>query len=260
MDDLPAPEERFARIKKAGFDGVELDIPLDMDACVRARAALDDLGLEVVAQQWRTRGRTPEEHMVSFEAQYQRAMALNPLFLNSHTGCDHFEFEANLAIFDHAEGLAAAKGLAVFHETHRGRALFSAPAALRYLSVRPNLRLTADFSHWCCVHESLLEDQETAVGRAIQNSHAIHARVGYAEGPQITDPRDGLWETNLKAHLGWWKRIAACRSVEGSPFLTICPEFGPPPYMVLLPQTKQPIANQWDVNCYMREWLMDRLP
>ena len=29
--------------------------------------------------------------------------------------------------------------------------------------------------------------------------------------------------------------------------------------MTLLPNTQQPIANLWDVNCFMRDWLRERL-
>jgi len=41
-----------------------------LETCKRARQSLDELGLEVVAQQWRTSGRTVAEHTASFERQY----------------------------------------------------------------------------------------------------------------------------------------------------------------------------------------------
>jgi sugar phosphate isomerase/epimerase len=259
LDDLPALEDKFKKIRSGGFDGVELDVPLDLETCRRARRSLDELGLAVVAQQWRTGGRTVAEHLAGFEAQYERALALQPLYLNSHTGCDHFTLEENLALFDHASGLAAKHGLPVYHETHRGRALFSAPATMQFLAARPQLRLVADFSHWCCVHESLLADQPERVERAAKSAYAIHARVGHAEGPQIPDPRDPLWQPNLEAHLGWWRQIAAHRRAEGGALLPVCPEFGPPPYMTLLPHTQTPIADLWEINCYLRDWLKERL-
>jgi sugar phosphate isomerase/epimerase len=259
LEDLPTLEARLEKIKQGGFDGVELDIPLDLETCRRARRCLDDLGLALVAQQWRTRGTTPAEHMASFAPQYERALELRPLFVNSHTGCDHFALADNLAVFDHAQALAAAGGVPVLHETHRGRALFSAPATAALLAARPDLRLTADLSHWCCVHESLLEDQAGRVERAAQRSYAIHARVGHAQGPQITDPRDPAWEPNLNAHLAWWKRIVEHRRAEGCALLTVCPEFGPPPYMTLLPHSRQPVADLWEINCFMRDWLKERL-
>jgi len=259
MDDCATLEAKFEKITDAGFDGVELDVPLDLETCQRARRSLDDTGLAVVAQQWRTSGKTVAEHTASFEQQYERALALKPLYLNSHTGCDHFTLEENLAIFDHANSLAKKHGVEVYHETHRGRALFSAPATMQFLAARPELKLVADFSHWCCVHESLLADQASRVERATQSAYAIHARVGHAEGPQIPDPRDELWRPNLDAHLAWWKKIAACRRAAGCAMLPICPEFGPAPYMTLLPHSHKPIADLWEINCWIRDWLKSAL-
>ena len=259
LDDCPTLAAKFAKIKAGGFDGVELDVPLDLETCRQARQLLDELGLAVVAQQWRTSGNTVAEHTASFAQQYARALVLQPLYLNSHTGCDHFTVAENLEVFDHATALADKYGLEVRHETHRGRALFSAPATVQFLAARPQLKLVADFSHWCCVHESLLADQADRVEQATRRAYSIHARVGHAEGPQIPDPRDPLWQPNLEAHLAWWKRIVAHRLVEGCAVLPICPEFGPPPYMTLLPHTKTPIADLWKINCYMRDWLKERL-
>src|SRR5207248_558799 len=156
--------------------------------------------------------------------------------------------EENLEIFDHANNLAKKHGIEVYHETHRGRALFSAPATMKFLDARPKLKLVADFSHWCCVHESLLADQSERIERAAKNSFAIHARVGHAEGPQIPDPRDALWQLNLEAHLRWWKKIATNRKADGCEFLPVCPEFGPAPYMTLLPHSHKPIADLWEIN------------
>jgi sugar phosphate isomerase/epimerase len=259
LEDQPTLADRFARIKEGGFDGVEVAVPDTVDECKRARECLDELGLAVVGQQWQSCGRNPAEHVASFEKLYERALLLKPLYLNSHTGCDHFTLEENLAIFDHTTALAVIHGVPVYHETHRSRALFSAPQTMQILDARPNLRLTADFSHWCCVHESLLEDQADRVERAMQRSYAIHARVGHAEGPQITDPCDPLWEKNLAVHLAWWKRIVAHRQAEGCEILPVCPEFGPAPYMTLLPHVHTPIADLWQINCHMMEWLRPRL-
>ena len=259
MDAYPTLEEKFKKIKAGGFDGVELDVPLDVETCQRARQSLDELGLEVIAQQWRTAGNSVAEHQASFASQYQRALLLRPLYLNSHTGCDHFTLEQNLEIFDHMSGLADQHGVQVYHETHRSRALFCLPSAMQLLAARPQLRFVADFSHWCCVHETLLADQSERVERAMQNAYAIHGRIGFPEGPQIPDPRDSYWQSTMEVFLGWWKRIAELRRAEGCAMLPITPEFGPFPYMTAVPHTHQPISDLWEVNCFMRDWLKKNL-
>jgi len=45
---------------------------------------------------------------------------------------------------------------------------------------------------------------------------------------------------------------------EGNEFFTITPEFGPEPYMTIIPYTKQPITSQWEVNAYMKDLLFKR--
>jgi hypothetical protein len=162
-------------------------------------------------------------------------------------------------IFRRARQLEVELGVRVVHEIHRGRATFSTTATAALLEELPDLKLAADFSHWCCVHESLLADQEERVERAIKRSYHIHARVGHPEGPQVTDPRAPEWQEAVAAHLGWWQRIVDHHRASGSAILTICPEFGPPGYMPTLPYTRQPVADLWELNCYMKDLLQKRL-
>lgn len=98
------------------------------------------------------------------------------------------------------------------------------------------------------------------VARAIRHSSAIRARIGHDQRPQIPDPRDLMWQAHFAVHLAWWKRIFARRRAECRAVLCVTPEFGPAPYMTLLPHTHQPIADLWDVNVFMRDWLKEQLP
>lgn len=107
--------------------------------------------------------------------------------------------------------------------------------------------------------ESYLHDQQAAIDLAISRTDHIHARVGFPEGPQITDPRDPDWKEAVDIHLGWWKRIVEIHRKEGQKVFTITPEFGPFPYMTTLPLTRQPIANQWEINVYMMNMLKAEL-
>lgn len=256
--ELPTLEATLERVKEGGYEGVEMGVPADRVERKKLQAILDDLGLALVAQQW-TRGATPEEHARSFEEQYRRGAELDPLLVNSHTGKDSWSTAENAVILRKAEQLEAEVGVPVAHEVHRGRMTFSTVATMGLIDAMPNLRLTADFSHWCCVHESMLEDQKEQVQRAIEHSLHIHARVGHPEGPQVTDPRAPEWQLAVDAHVEWWQRILEQRAQAGAQTLTICPEFGPPGYMVVQPYTRQPIADLREVNLYMMELLKNRL-
>jgi hypothetical protein len=176
--------------------------------------------------------------------------------VDCHTGADWFTFEENHTIFSRALELERELGVPLCHELHRGRALYNAPDTLRHLHALPGLRLTADFSHWQVVHESGdLARHATAVEAVITRAWHIHARVGFGEGPQVPDPRAAEWAEQVEINTGWWRRIVAARRSESRPWLTITPEFGPVPYMPTIPHENRPVADAWEVNCWMREQL-----
>jgi sugar phosphate isomerase/epimerase len=248
---LPTFLERAAR---DGFDAVEIHLPARPESPAEIRRLCAGAGLRLIAQ-IATAGLAPEDHARSLETLYARAAETTPLLVNCRTGRDVFEFDDNVRLFAHAQDLAASAGVPLLHETHRGRALFSAPATAAYLRVIPALRLTADLAHWFCVHESDLSDQPEAVSAALAAAHHVHARVGFDQGPQVGDPRGEAFAPWLARHLDLWRRIVSARKAEGLPLLTITPGFGPPPYMPLRPIDDEPVADAWAVNVWMRDRL-----
>jgi len=129
--------------------------------------------------------------------------------------------------------------------------------AKNFIDTIPDLRLTLDISHWCNVHESYLADQSETVQLALSRTDHIHARVGHPEGPQVNDPRAPEWKDAFQAHLNWWDHIVAQKKKDGKR-LTILTEFGPADYMPTLPYTRQPLADQWEINAYMKDFLRKR--
>lgn len=117
----------------------------------------------------------------------------------------------------------------------------------------PGLRMTADFSHWCCVSESLLSDQKEFMDRAVKRCDYIHARVGHQEGPQVNHPGAHEHKVELNAHFEWWKQILYNAKEKGESEFCICTEFGPQPYMQTLPFTNKVVASQWEINVYMQK-------
>ena len=252
--------DRFCeKAAAAGYDGVEMGLPLDDDRDTTDRLeALKLYGLELVAQHHETH--VPD--LVAHQDEYRRRLEwladAAPLLINSHTGRDWFGFDDNNRLIDIAREVAMDRGVPIVHETHRGRFSFCAATTRRYLETHTDLRIAADFSHWCTVSESLLQDQPDAVELAISRADHIHARVGHIEGPQVSDPRAPEWSNELNAHLAWWDRIVATHRERGSELLTVTSEFGPFPYMPRLPYTCQPVASQWDINVHMMKLLRKR--
>ena len=175
-----------------------------------------------------------------------------PLYINSHSGKDFFNYADNKKFIDYTVEYSKETGVPIYHETHRSRMLYSAPASLRYLQENPDLRITLDISHWCNVSESLLEDQPETVELAISRTDHVHSRVGHAEGPQVGDPRAPEWKSAVEAHFAWWDKVVAIKKQEGK-MLTMLTEFGPAGYMPTIPFTNQPVADQWAINVHMMQ-------
>jgi hypothetical protein len=160
-------------------------------------------------------------------------------------------YELQLAFYEQALILEKAISIPVGHETHRGRAMFTPWATARLLQDLPDLKITADFSHWCCVCESLLEDQTDNLKLAFERTIHIHSRVGYAEGPQVPHPAAPEYKLELDTHEGWWQEIVDLWESKNPSAITLTPEFGPPGYMHTLPFTNQPVADLWEVCLWM---------
>ena len=257
MEHIPK-EKVFCRIRDAGFDGVEMGIPLDDKERDQVSRLLNEHDLLLVAQQYESTGNTFELYKEDYQRYLFNAASLRPLFINSQTGRDYFSFDENISLIKMADEIARQTQVKIVHETHRGKFAFSPYIALSYFRALRDLRIAADFSHWCNVSESLLQDQKKNVNYAIERVDHIHARIGHSQAAQVTDPRAPEWKSALDAHLEWWDKIVDVHQKKKTEILTITPEFGPYPYMQSLPYTQCPVANQWEINMFMKEFLAKR--
>lgn len=245
------------RVKREGYDGIEAGSNNTKEDNDEMLAGLAKHGLGLIAQHWETVDADIEKHAFEFEERLMGLASLQPLFINTHTGKDHFTFEENKRLIDIAFSISGRTGIKIIHETHRGRFGFAAHIARNYLQRIPGLRITFDVSHWCNTAESLLEDQDEAVALALSHTDHIHARIGFAQGPQVPDPRDPRWANEMEFHVGCWDKIIAEKKRSGSS-ITITPEFGPAPYMMHLPFSEKPLADQWDINLFIMKLLKER--
>jgi sugar phosphate isomerase/epimerase len=248
-----------AAAKKEGYDGVEIWWPMEKKAQDEMFSAVQkhSLQLGVIFGGWQADWK---EHLETFRTAISAAAkntSLRPLYINCHSGKDHFNQETNAPFIEVTNKLSKETGVLICHETHRGRIMFAAHVTMEYLKKYPDLKLTFDVSHWCNVHESMLDDQSAAVDLAIDRTEHIHARIGHAEGPQVNDPRAPEWKSALEKHLGWWDKVAERKKRNGER-LTILTEFGPADYMPTLPYTRQAVADQWSINVHMMNLLRKR--
>ena len=252
-------DEYCSKVKKEGYDGIEIWWPLQQTAQKELFTALKKYNLQAgfLCGGYQ---KNFSEHFSHFKEMVNAAVSnqdQKPLYINCHSGRDFFSFEENEAFINFTIQLSRQSGVLICHETHRARILFAAPVAKTYLQKHPDLKITFDVSHWCNVSESLLIDQEETVALALDRTEHIHARIGHAEGPQVNDPGAPEWQTAVKAHLQWWDQVVERKRKTGGriSFLT---EFGPPDYMPTLPYTRQPLADQWAINVHMMKLLRKR--
>lgn len=241
--------------KKEGYHGVEIWLmPPDQRRTFQQLMDEEELRPALLVGAWSSDFST---HLKDYKKNLQDAVALEPHFINCHAGKDFFSFEQNREIAEFAIETSVQSGIPIYQETHRGRMFFAAHITRRFLEEIPEIRLTLDISHWCNVHESLLQDQKETVDLALDHSDHIHARVGHAEGPQVSAPNAPEWQEALQAHLIWWDHIVN-RLRDSEKTITITPEFGPPAYMPTVPYTGQALADNWKVNLEMMTLLKDR--
>ena len=252
-------DEYCAKVKLDGYDGIEIWWPNEQKDQDELFNALKKYSLEVG---FLTAGHESnyKDHFATFKKMIGAAAnnkTQRPLYINCHSGRDYFSFEDNKTFIEYTIQLAKDTGIKICHETHRSRILYAAPVARNFIEKIPGLRMTLDISHWCNVHETLLQDQQDTVNLALQRVDHIHARIGHQEGPQVNDPRAPEWDDAVKAHFAWWDAVVAMKKKNGER-LTVLTEFGPPHYMPALPYTLQPVADQWAINVHMMKLFRKR--
>lgn len=239
-------EANLRRIAEAGYDGFEMyiagPVPDGFDD-LRRKYGLDWVAL--ISQN------TPDKLADAMEYYAPH----EPVRYVCHSGRDYLSFEEGKAFFERVLAKEREVGIPVSHETHRSRLLYSPYQARDFLEAIPDLRINADFSHWVCVCECMLEEIDDIVALASERTTHLHARIGHPEGPQVSDPRAPEFAPFRERFESWWTRIKEMREKDGTESLIVVPEYGPPGYMPTLPYTRQPVADLFEI-CL---WQTDRL-
>lgn len=249
-----------------GYDGVEINFPHDDQFIAEFQAACTIIrstshpDFMVIAQNVVS---PSEKGMADYTARLidrlEMVASLQPYAINSHTGKDYYSFSENCQIIETTQQIAKKTGIPIWHEIHRGRFSFHLKTVLDYLEVFPALGLVADYSHFCVVSESTLQDQQAHLDRLTPFVKHLHARIGFEQGPQVNHPFAPEWESYRRLYLKWWKAIVAFHEKQHCSIFTVTPEFGPYPYMPSAPFTQQPLASQWDINLEMKQFLQQHL-
>lgn len=260
----------FARIKAEGFEGVETPISLVEDK-IAFGAALNKHGLKYVAMiNTCTFAPDPvtadfDENVKSFRRLVQEAKELKPMFINAHSGRDSWSSELGKKFFEKALAIEEEEKITIYHETHRGRILYNPWTTRDMCKEFPKLKLTADLSHFCVIAERVFDEAsgldddwtETLDLIADRCGH-IHARVGYAEGPQVPNPAAPEYLSCLENHEKWWDKILTRQAAKGVKQIYVEPEHGTHGYQQEMPWGGE-VADLWVVNNWMKDRQLSRM-
>jgi hypothetical protein len=244
-------EAALARIGAEGYTGVEHELPEPADAD-RFKELLSAAGLDFIPQ-LHTEGDSPEEHEASLVRSLRRAAEFEPRLVVCQAGADAWPYDVSRAFLERAVAIEADVGIPVAHETHRSRILFTPWQARDLMLELPELKLCCDYSHWVVVAERLLDDERDVLRLCAERCLHVHARVGYAQGPQVPDPSAPEYREQLLAHERWWDEIWDAQARRGLAVTTLTPEYGPPDYLHTLPHTDAPVADLWAVSLWQAE-------
>ena len=254
------PASAVATARVCGYDGLEGQPPSSAAARDEWRKMLDDADLDYLAEICTMEsyipraGASPAEHLASLRRQAEAALTCRPRFATVLAGSDSWALAQSVDFLGGCLEIGRELGLPLSIETHRSRCTYSPWVTRSLLEQLPELRLTCDFSHWCCVCERLvLEEEPELLALCASRAQHVHARVGYDQGPQVPHPAAPEYGEALRAHEGWWQAIWDAQEQAGFDCTTMTPEFGPDGYLHSVPFTKQPLADLDDLNCWMAE-------
>lgn len=151
--------------------------------------------------------------------------------------------------------MANDEGLCMFIETHRNNFTETLPATLKLIERVPDIRFTADLSHFIVVGEFYGWAEERAIDRlmpVLERTSHMHGRISNGEAVQV-DVGDGSGQTPQffvelwSAAMRHW--LKGARKGDVFPFAS---ELGPPRYAITLPNGKE-FSDRWEQSLVMKK-------
>lgn len=236
----PCLADKIARIAEAGFDGIA-DHFYNRAYVAPLMALLREHGLAIEGQVF--------PHTIA-----DLAPALE---VAGEFGCHHITIQAMtcpttvedcLPLLEGWQRLAEQAGIAVYIETHRGRMTNDLAFTMQLLNIYPNLRFTADLSHYVTAREMELPlpgETEAMIERILAHTWAFHGRVAGAHQVQLplSYPQHQPWVTQFER---WWQVGFANwqkRAPQDATLSFTC-ELGPAPYAITGPDGVD-LTDRW---------------
>src|SRR5450432_1784761 len=247
----------------------EAELPLQTQLTMIRDAGFDGAGVRFIDAAFATEAASfLRAHGMIWQAQCYPSSVddLKPVLeLVARLGADHVNLQPNvrpqrieqcILLLDGWRRLADQAGVAVPVETHRDRMTTDMFFMLQLLDCFPDLRLTADVSHYLVGREfawPVDEINHALMHRILDNSWGIHGRIASREQIQVSlgFPQHQDW---VGLFMGWWEYAIRSWRKRAKPdaVLTFLCELGPPPYAITGPDGAE-LSDRWEDALKMKD-------
>ena len=252
-----SPEARVETIAAAGFEGVGVSCG-DAEFAQRVAMAAADHGLDWIA--------------ICFPRDVAAFESTLSLIDRIGTGrLDHINLQPDTRPVSPLDGiplllgwqaLADAAGVPLHFENHRGRMTTDLRFTLQLLDALPDIKLTADLSHFVVGEEfrwPISDEDDQLIDRILGRAWAYHGRVASREQVQlqISFPQHEQW---LLLFLDWWERGFRYWRSSAPPdaTLTFMTELGPPGWYAMTGPDGNELSDRWAEALQLRSLVIDR--
>ena len=248
------PEESFAKIAAAGYDGVCLDPAVDeIDWCLALGELYKSHSLGCMINAF---PRTVDDMQPLLEL----AVDLEACHVNVISGVMPIRPEDAVPVVRRWMAEAAAMNMPLMFETHRDGLLNDLYFTLQLMELVPEMRLCADLSHFVVDRElrAPLPERDAGYIRAVlERSDCFQGRVAGREQVQvqIEFPQHREWVDIFR---GWWRdgmQRWRQRNDDDATLRFLC-ELGPPPYAITDGKQDE-LSDRWQEALTIRGWVQD---
>ena len=248
------PEESFAKIAAAGYDGVCLDPAVDeIDWCLALGELYKSQSLGCMINAF---PRTVDDMQPLLEL----AVDLEACHVNVISGVMPLRPEEAVPVVRRWMAEAAAMNMPLMFETHRDGLLNDLYFTLQLMELVPEMRLCADLSHFVVDRElrAPLPERDAGYIRAVlERSDCFQGRVAGREQVQvqIEFPQHREWVDIFR---GWWRdgmQRWRQRNDDDATLRFLC-ELGPPPYAITDGKQDE-LSDRWQEALTIRGWVQD---
>lgn len=222
--------DRFDRVREDGYDGMAIDLgAMTLEAATAAVPHFERTGLAGLLTAF---PRSIEE----LRPALRLGRAIGAPFVIVVGQVMPLTIGGMIPVIREWLAMARAEGIAIQFETHRNCITNDLFATLQLLDAVPEMRLSADLSHYVVDREMMQPitvDYQAMVARILQRSDSFQGRVATRNQVQvpIAFPQHASW---LATFLDWWEQGLAgwhARTGDGEPAVFLC-ELGPPEYAI----------------------------